>query len=201
MKKFIAISTVAVSLMASSAFAKTEGNYVGIDFLKTSTTDRYQTHGSKSSTYQAFSNTSNGVGINYKHAMNFNQVFVAPGAFIDRLGAESKDASGRTVTTNSRYGAKLDLGYDLTENFSAYFTNGVADVNYRINTASAGGRASTSKMGYFYGAGLTTKIAQDLSLALEYNTQTLNLATPALASADHAKSRIGVAKLGLLYNF
>ena len=201
MKKFIVIAAVAASLATSSAFAKTEGNYVGIDFLKTSSTNRYQVHGSKSSSYGAFDNTSDGVGLNYKHAMNFDQIFVAPGVFFDRLGAESKDQSGRTVTTNSRYGAKLDLGYDLTETFSAYFTNGLANVNYSTNTASAGGRGSSSKIGYFYGAGLINKISKDLSLVVEYNTQTLNIPTSALANADHVKSKLGVAKLGLAYNF
>ncbi len=200
MKKFMAIAAVSAVLITSSAFAKTEGNYLGIDFLKTSSSNRYQQYGSKS-TYPTFDNNSNGVGINYKYAKNFDQIFVAPGVFFDRIGAESKDQSARTLTTNSRYGAKLDLGYDLNDSFALYFTNGVANVNYEVNAAVAGGRGSSSKMGYFYGGGAMAKISNDLSLTVEYNTQTLNIPVNALASADHIKSTLGVAKIGLAYNF
>ncbi len=200
MKKIIAIAALTAALASSSAFAKTEGNYVGIDFLKTSVTNRYQSSGGKAADYEKFDNTSNGVGINYKHALNFNDVFIAPGVFFDRLGSEATDADGGTLSTQSRYGAKLDVGYDVNENFSAYVTNGLAHVKYNINLPN-NSTSTGAEISYFYGAGLSTKITKDLSLNVEYNTQTLSIATPVIDGADHIKSKINVAKLGLSYNF
>ncbi len=200
MKKIIAIAALTAALASSSAFAKTEGNYVGIDFLKTSVTNRYQSSGGKAAGYEKFDNTSNGVGVNYKHAINFNDVFVAPGVFFDRLGSEATDVDGGTLSTQSRYGAKLDVGYDVNENFSAYVTNGLAHVKYNINLPS-NSTSTGAEISYFYGAGLSTKITKDLSLNVEYNTQTLSIATPKITGADHIKSKLNVAKLGLSYNF
>lgn len=205
MKKIIAIAALTAALASSSAFAKTEGNYVGVSFLKSSATNRFQISGNQDRTWNKFSDTSNGVGIDYKHAYNFDGAYVSPGVFFDQIGSKATDAYNDNLTISSRYGAKLDLGYDFTDYFSAYFTNGIANTNYQLNVSNYGGaladHSTASKMVYFYGAGVTSKISKDLSLVAEYNTQTLNIGTLSSGVDDHIKSKLGVAKIGLAYNF
>ena len=97
MKKTLSLITIASSLLASQAYAKTEGNYLGIDVLRsaakvksTSTlasdqvgdASPYYAHNKKDSSY--------GVGLNYKYAFNFNSFFIAPGASYNMLNNDVK---------------------------------------------------------------------------------------------------------------
>ena len=197
MKKIIFIAALTLTLATSSALAKTEGNYVGIDVLRTSAKHKYESNGLTGS---KFDDSSIGVGVNYKHALNFNQVFLAPGVFFDQLGTKSKDSDGGKVSASYRYGAKLDLGYDITDDFAVYFTNGLSNLLYSVDWNNTGdGKKSGSKLGYVYGGGLSYKIAKNLVMNLEYNTQSVDLKTP--YNETKVASSIRVAKVGLSYNF
>lgn len=201
MKKIIAVAAFAASLVASSAFAKTEGHFVGISLLKSSATNRFQDSGKDNTSISKFDDESYGVGVNYRHAFNFNGFFVAPGVFFDHLGLESTDQNGGTVTTNSRYGSKLDLGYDINERIAAYVTNGLSSVKYRVNMPGVGIN-NDSKLSYYYGAGIAAKITKNLFVNVEYTTQTVNMtAAPGAQGLDHIKSKIDIARIGLAYNF
>ena len=189
MKKTLSLIVIAGSLLASNAYAKTEGNYVGIDILRSSVQHKYQDTSIK--------DKSTGFGINYKYALNFDKIFLAPGVFAERLGAETTDDQNQTTSTNYRYGAKLDLGYDVTDNFAAYFTNGFANFNYKLDD-HAGYAESKSVIGYFYGAGLSYKILKNVTMNLEYNTQSPNFTN---ANGVKFKSDVRVAKVGVSYNF
>ena len=197
MKKTLSLIAIVGSLLTTSAYAKTEGNYAGIDVLRTSAKHKYESNGLTGS---KFDDSSIGVGVNYKHAFNFNQVFLAPGVFFDQLGTKSKDSDGGKVSASYRYGAKLDLGYDITDDFAIYFTNGFSNLLYSVDWNNTGdGKKSASKLGYVYGGGLSYKIAKNLVVNLEYNTQSVDLKTPSTGSK--VASSIRVAKVGLSYNF
>lgn len=196
MKKIIAIAAIAATIATSSALAKTEGNYVGIDILKASSSHRYKSDVGNSG---KFDDSSIGIGANYKHAFNFNQVFLAPGVFFDQLGTKAKDSDGDPTSVKYRYGAKVDLGYDVTNDFAVYFTNGFSNVSYKVDWRSVSEKKSGSELGYFYGAGLSYKIAKDVTAGLEYNTQSVDLKTP--HTGTKVASDIRVAKIGVSYNF
>ena len=189
MKKTLSLIIIAGSLLANSAYAKTEGNYVGIDILRSSTEHKYAGISVK--------DKSAGFGANYKYAFNFDKIFLAPGVFAERLGSKVTDDLNETTTTNYRYGAKLDLGYDVTDNFAAYFTNGFANVRYKLDDHD-GYVESKSAVSYFYGAGLSYKILKNLTMNLEYNTQ-----SPSFTNVNGVKikSDIKVTKIGVSYNF
>ena len=189
MKKTLSLIVIAGSLLASNAYAKTEGNYVGIDILRSSVQHKYYDTTVK--------DKSTGFGANYKHAFNFNKIFLAPGAFAERIGTEVTDDQNETISTNYRYGAKLDLGYDVTDNFAAYFTNGFANLSHKLND-HAGYTESKSVTSYFYGAGLSYKILKNVTMNLEYNTQSPNFTN---AYGVKFKSDVRVAKIGVSYNF
>ncbi len=126
------------------------------------------------------------------------------------------------VKINNRYGFKADLGYDFKQ-ISPYFSFGYANISYRNSLINLYQKdysdpylykTQSYKNGndgnFFYGAGAKIAINQILSLKLEYNYQPLNMkvAVPEIGSSVvgkkygiKLKSRIDIAKIGLVYNF
>ena len=201
MKKFILITTVASVISGSAAFAKTEGNIVGLNILRASASNQYQKSGSIAANYSKFDDSAIGFGASYKYAFNFNQIFVAPGVFFDKLGLKAKDQDGDTVSSSYRYGAKADLGYDVTEDFSAYLTAGVANTNYKVDWKTSEEKKSGTKLGYIAGVGVAYKVAKNLIVSLEYNMQSPTFKTPDHGGINEVKSKIKVAQIGVAYNF
>ena len=199
MKKLILITSI-ITAIFSSAFAKTEGNLLGVDVLRSSARSDYNftEYHTRTADYK---DSKTGLGINYKYAFNFNGIFVAPGVFFDYIGAEMQDYKGDTVSTKYRYGAKFDIGYDVTDNFSAYFTNGVANNAYKVDWKSWDQKTSSMEAGYFYGAGLSYKVTQNVALNFEYNiAKSLDYKTPYDPDMK-GEAELKVAKLGISYNF
>lgn len=201
MKKLILITSLAAIFTTSSALAKTEGNYFGVDLLRSSANQQYQHDGKVVTNYKKFDDSSYGIGTSYKYAFNFNKIFIAPGAFYEKLGIKSADQDKDTVSLNDRYGAKLDIGYDVTEKFAAYFTNGLSKTSYKVDWKSIGQKKSGSKADYFYGVGLGYKVSDNLVANLEYNRQSTVLDTPNLGGINQVKADLNVLKVGLAYNF
>ena len=50
---------------------------------------------------------------------NFNNFFVAPEVLLKRFSNENTDFLGDTVGVDGRVGAKVNLGYDINDSFSA----------------------------------------------------------------------------------
>jgi opacity protein-like surface antigen len=196
MKKILSVAAIIAVFANSSAFAKTKGNYVGVSLLNSSA--RYYSVDSEGKT-PISKDSSLGFGLDYKHAFNFgNNVFVAPGVFFDKLGLNSKEEGG-DLKVNKRYGAKLDIGYDVTHNTAVYFTNGLSYTNYRFATAGdQSTSASKNKLGYFFGAGFAHHLTKDVTLNVEYNLQKVNTTDE---TNTQVKTQIGVAKIGVAYHF
>ncbi len=218
MKKFISkISAVAVvSLITlSSSYAKTEGGYAGISIQKASVEHLNQDRSNKFAG-QKYGDSQNSLGLDYKYAINVGgNVFLAPGVFLERIGTKSYDSSvieengeGASVAFNNRYGAKLDIGYDINDNTAVYFTNGVSRLGYRLSHVDATGEGhprdtSGRAYAYFYGIGLLSHLNDKATLGIEYNTQDfkssslLNARTPGF----RIKNQIDVFKLTVAYHF
>ena len=174
-------SSILAMLATSSAYAKTEGDYLGVSLLQSRAKSRY--NGSSS-------DTSIGYGIDYKHAFHFdNEVFLAPGIFYDRIGTSSN-----SISVRERVGVKLDLGYDFTHQFALYFTNGVASNRAKVNSHS-----DMSDLSYFYGIGALFHATRNVTLNVEYNNQHFDANGP--ASSHDASTRLQVMKVGIAYHF
>ena len=92
-KKLLAVASLVAILSASNVFAKTEGNYVGVDLLRTSVDAQYEpTNG-----YKKFGNNGIGVGLHYNHAFNHKGMFLAPGVFVEKNAVTSRDRDGDNV--------------------------------------------------------------------------------------------------------
>ncbi|MDX2083402.1 MAG: outer membrane beta-barrel protein [Rickettsiales bacterium] len=190
MKKIIAITAVAVSMLTSSALAKTEGNYASANLLYNRTSFNYQNESNK---------TSNGAGIGfgYKYAFNFDKIFIAPGVFVEKNNINS-DVGPDKINIKNRYGFKADLGYDLEDNLSVYLVGGLSFLNYRTSSEFDGSLSNRSKSSLFYGAGISHDYSKNISFSLEYNTQSLSLKDRA---GDKIKTDNNTVKIGLNYKF
>lgn len=200
-KLFLATTLIALS-STSSAFAKTEGNYIGLDLGSDHASMKYYNPVSESQKNESDASVS--VGVSYKYAFNFNNIFIAPGLFYESLGLSTDDSLFAnlfvrdSVDIEDRSGLKVDVGYDLNDKWALYFTNGLAGVNYRVNWENFEEKADR-KWGYFYGLGVNYNISKRFMLNFEYNMQNINLNTP--VSGNKVDADISVAKVGISYHF
>jgi len=179
---FKATSIVFLAFYASSSFAKTEGSQIGVSLHRAKTEHKYidPTANPNIGPQAKFRGKTNGFGVDYKYAVNFGEkFFIAPGVFYETLDTNVEDRSGdrNSFSFKNRFGAKVDLGYDVNERLAVYFTNGVSHVRYKmdIQDSDANGTTATFKEGvsdYFYGLGVTSRIAENVLIGAEYNTQT-----------------------------
>jgi opacity protein-like surface antigen len=222
MKKLIAITSIITAVSASSAFAKTEGSYLGANIFRAKMDVKTSASSSTNTSLDYFSTKSKdsqtGFGINYKYAMNMDGFFIAPGVFFDQIGAESKvsdtqNGYEQNVNIKSRYGVKFDAGYDITDKFSAYVPLGLSMVNYELKTKdyiSSSSYLSTTTTGresaFFYGLGLSFAATDNVVVNFEYNRSSINLKSGGNVAINgnatlKAKTTLDVMSLGVAYKF
>lgn len=208
---------------------KTQGHYVGFDIV--GIRGRYNEDSSRlksgkqiDTSESAVTDTGGGVGLNYKYAFNFNNVFIAPGVFAEWLAMEinSSDkhhgfrAQEAEANIKSRHGALVNIGYDVNDYLSPYLMAGYSWVNYKTKnfyyTSIATQSALESSMARsgIYGAGLKFNYDQDVSFNIEFNTQKFNAktSTDVPVNVDRDRNyvaqyliRLNTLKLGIAYKF
>lgn len=217
MKKLIAITSAITVLVSASAFAKTEGNYIGLDLHRSVVSSRLvNLEGASNNLRDQSSKT--GLGISYKYAFNFDKMFIAPGFFYEKLNNrnyshddENAGLGDSYFATKDRYGVRADFGYDVTDTTAVYATLGYANVGYTTYRQDAHNPDNTSsnlsetrnkrKAGLLYGIGAMSKINDQFSLGFEYNTQRLSVNSGDHLLVQHYKSTIDVYKMTLAYHF
>ncbi len=193
---------------------KTEGNYFGVNLLRSSVKfHETGTRDTSTTTYVGpnYSDSNYGFGFSYKYAFNFNNVFIAPGVFFEKPNATARSyTSPNSMTVRTRYGAGVDLGYDVTDRIAPYLTGGFSEVGYTATnyTSVGGNRLSAVKqntvMDWYYGAGIKTKVTKDFSIGLEYNMQRFAAKTSDRDTQNYNgtyKTKLDILKLGVFYNF
>lgn len=200
-KKLLVAVALIAALSSTKSFAKTEGNYFGVDLLRTSADFQY----SPRNGYPQFNQTAIGVGAHYSHAFNFDGIFLAPGVFVEKNQVRASDKDGDKYGLNYRSGIKLDLGYDVTKSFSPYITGGLSHLNYTADfrTGSNGSavKKSDSSNGAFYGIGFLYHVAKEFTINAEYNIQSNNNVRVGKVANSKAGADIQVIKLGASYHF
>lgn len=183
MKKLIKNTTLAILastvIATGSAQAKTEGNYVGVNVSYTRAKD-------------ADRDSAIGYGLDYKYAVNMNNVFLAPGVFVERLNNTTK-ADGVKSSLSYRYGAKVDLGYDINKELAAYVTGGIAGVKYKADGSSVPAIVKGREYSAIWGLGAKYVVAKNVSVNLEYNRQK--------PKNNEFQSTINSYRVGVAYNF
>ena len=226
-KKILSLIATLISLLSSQAYAKTEGNYVGIiaskNIVKINSTstlasdngegmNRFYNHSNKNSKY--------GFGLNYKHAFNFNNFFVAPEISYERMNNEIN--SGFFEEKNNYFSQKIKLknaislrsnfGYDFNDQLAFYIPIGISKFGYDIETADVGfddrkfTKKSNNQSATFIGFGLSYEPLKNWILNLEYNKyQNFKITSVEKATNAggkiNAKTNLDTMKLGLSYRF
>ncbi len=211
MKKIIAIVSTLSVLASASAFAKTEGNYIGFDLHRASV-DAIDNNLSQAADprYVHRETSKTGVGLSYKHAFNLgNNIFIAPGAFYERIGIKqyyspNNGTDENRLSIKNRYGIRADIGYDINDNLAVYATAGVSRTGYKIALGDAHTGTlenDKSKLAMLYGVGFTSKVNEDLTLGFEFNTQRFSVKQHDQSSDIRTKIVLDVYKVTLGYHF
>jgi opacity protein-like surface antigen len=202
---------------------------IGFDLIRTrfSYIEKVRISNGQIFEYPGGSGKTFGIGFSYKYAFYFNDLFVAPGVFAEKLnldggyhsGTQGDRGSGRNeVRIKDRIGTKVDIGYDINKTFSPYLTVGYAMVGYASKGYGEGddgvdfyplyrtnnGHASTM----LKGAGIRINLTKDFSLNAEYNRQKF-IAKSGLRQQDGVtlvnknflQMKLDIVKIGLIYNF
>jgi opacity protein-like surface antigen len=227
MKKTLSLIAILISLLGSQAYAKTEGNYVGIiasrnivKIKNTSTLASDNEEGMNKFYNQSNKNSKYGFGFNYKYAFNFNNFFVAPEVSYERLNNEinsgffdeSDNYFSQKLKLKNAITLKSNLGYDINDQLAFYVPIGISRFGYDIETADVDGvyrkftKKSNNKSATFIGFGLSYEPVKNWILNLEYNKyQNFKLTSVEKATNDggtiNAKTNLDAIKLGLSYRF
>ncbi len=198
---------------------------IGFDLIRTdfSYIEKVRLSGGGISEYPGGTGKTYGIGLSYKYAFYFNSLFLAPGVFAEKTNLDGSYDEGTNgaltserneIRIKDRYGAKIDIGYDINKFFSPYLTIGYAMVGY----ASKGygespdyvplykihnGHASTK----FKGIGARFGLADNLAINIEYNRQKFIAKSGLPAEAtdyinkNFLQTKLDIIKIGLIYNF
>jgi opacity protein-like surface antigen len=226
MKKTLSLLVITISLLNSQAYAKTQGNYFGIDIsrntAKVKSTSSVASDNSFGNTLFYNHNKKNsayGFGLNYKYAFNFNNFFVAPGISYEFLnnqikssyGNSSNDFFSQNVKLKSAISLRANIGYDINDQFALYAPIGISQFSYDIRTLDVSGsdKISSKKSNHesvaFIGLGFSYEPFKNWLVNLEYNKyQNLKLTSGKATFNNgqiHAKTNVDLMKIGLAYRF
>ncbi len=227
MKKTLSLIAIVISLLSSKAYAKTEGNYVGIiasrnivKIKNTSTLASDNIEGMNPFYNHRNKNSKYGFGLNYKHAYNFNNFFVAPEIAYERFN--NKINSGFFDETDNYFSQKIKLknaislrsnfGYDFNDQLAFYIPFGITRLGYVFDTVDIGGddrkftKKTNNQSATLIGFGLSYEPIKNWIFNLEYNKyQNFKLTSLEKATNDggtiNAKTNLDAIKLGLSYRF
>lgn len=226
--KFIAAFLIAVFASQSYSYAKS-GPYAGININRSraehKVSNMYGAPGTHETTI-AFSsdrtetdatNVGFGFEAGYKFQLSNNGIYIAPEIYFDQLNNSAEDPyadnEGQTLykqdklILNYRYGAKLNLGYDFNEKYSAFVNYGFANVDYDVNwnsvLSNGVGAAYSSygadKLAEIYGVGGAYNINENFALRLSYDMQKFNIRY--MLDGWRSEVKLQTFKAGLIYNF
>ncbi len=213
------------------AFAKTEGSYFGVDYIN-SELEFYERYVKSTKPGGAigpkYNHEHGGWGLNYKYAFNvgdsldclcvenvpsiLEQVFIAPGLIFEvnnvKARSSNKVNSNTELTVKNRYGAKLDIGYDVHDLFAPYFTLGYVGIYYKtINSARITDNGETkiaNLYDWYYGMGFKANYNKNISLNFEYNRERFKAKTTTDGYKNYSAlfiSTLEEVKMGVAYRF
>jgi opacity protein-like surface antigen len=207
MKKTLIISII-LFLLSGAAYAKTEGNYVGLSYINTNIDDDIFNISGLFGTNNRVNVSKSSVGVNYKYAFNYHDFFVAPGLFFDYSNVEGTDkVYGNDYKLKYRYGARIDLGYDFTDKFAIYLGGGFANNISETNTTytyppGPKTKISSNDVRSLGLIGTKYSITPNIDLNLEYEfSSTVAMKTVPNAGFDTNDFILTVIRAGIAYKF
>ncbi len=218
MKKLYLAIFFSVFISSECVFAKTQGSYLGIDLLDTKLKfyqrNTNDSHLTLTNVKPSYSHNDFGVGMHYNYAVNMGGFFIAPGIFFEMNNSEANGSGTKALERlqiKNRYGAKLDLGVDITNAIAPYLTGGYSGISYdsRDFFNFSGYTETYNKSGmlmdWFYGAGIKFDCDKYTSVSIEYNTQNFAVRNSVNGTTNNLstryQTRLDVLKFGVAYRF
>ncbi len=185
------------AIVSTESFAKTEGNYVGLDIIKakSSYSDK------KAIPYYINDDDDTSVGVNYRHAFNLDSIIIAPELFYDDLRLKMIDSYSDQWKVNSRAGLKLNLGYDFTDKFAILANAGVARTDYKVDWRSINSFKKDYSDDLILGIEAKYTIYDNIDLSLKYDTSRVRITEPLPVGATSYDFKIQTTRLGISYKF
>lgn len=211
MKLFIILF---ILFFSTNLQARTVGNYVGVDLIKTNLSFSMEGTFSEPNhkiikSRQTVSSSMHSFGFKYNYALNYRGFFISPGLIYERNNVNnpfnySAVSSLSNITSYGksyskiaqRYGIKLDLGADISNDLSIYGTIGHAVNYYETYGSLYEDRSQNSSSLYtvsenpwklnkgrksapFFGGGFRIKLYKNWLLNGEYNFTRFTIDTKA----------------------
>ena len=208
MKKILPLilSIYFVSCQQSSA----TGVFIGVDSLAINTRHELIDTSSSSNLEKGDKKSQQkaNYGVNAGLRLDLLSLLASAEVFYDNLKTSSKDFnSSAAPTTNNgkvelkdRYGAKLNFGFAILPRITPFLTYGFSHINYYSQTSATNSNSlNKSKLSPLYGAGLIIDLPFGISAKASYDYQSFTMQYAEQGSK--VRTMLGVAKLGLVYNF
>ena len=206
----LSVVLLAALLVANGANAK-DGLYVGLDVLRAEAEHNYKIVYNPGGDYidTGAKTKANSMGfsgdIGYK--FSFDKAFIAPEIFYDRLNNTANDyTSGNdpssykdNINLNSRYGAKLNLGYNILPKLAVFVNAGFANVRYSVKWPSIDDARYGHKLAMVYGIGASYSLNENWALRTSYDKQEFNIQW--VYEGLRSKVDLTVVKAGVVYSF
>ncbi len=160
-----------------------------------------------------------GYGLSAGYNFDFGKVSLAPEIFYDKINTANKSylcpSGGQhyckdKMEVDSRYGAKLNLGYEVAQNTKLFINAGYSNVKVDqkyLNgyTAITTGRVlvKTNKNGVFtYGFGASYTVNNNIALKAAYEISQFSVIHQDYLSPNPIDEiKLQIVKLGLIYSF
>ncbi len=205
-----------LSLNIKNSNASTEGNYFGVNAIYSNASHKYNPPSIKN---KEFKNSAVGGGIEYRYAINLDGFFIAPSLIMEAPNTNAQDKDGDNIKIKYRYGSKINIGYDIFDNFAIYLTSGAMITSAEANWNAENGKIvtdakesenkiSSNSIDNIYGAGFSFGFTDNLAFNFEYNSQRAKFSSPWRVGPSKEETvaiaidtRIDSFKCGFIYKF
>lgn len=206
MKKYLVIFCAAFLISNSS---QATGLFVGADALFAKSNHRAKNYssisGPKNGSIQDADNLNFGVNAGYR--IDLLNLLVSGELFYDDLRTSSRDFestanqinNGNSIAIKNRYGAKVNAGFAILPRITPFVTYGLTNVNYSSDVLSANNSLTKSEFTPLYGLGILFDLPLGISLKASYDYQQFDMRYA--QSGSKIRTHLGVAKVGVVYNF
>ncbi len=115
------------------------------------------------------------------------------------LTANQSNSSGDSIQVKNRYGVKANVGFTVFPKVTPFLSYGLANVVYSSNVLSSNSSITKAEVRPIYGAGILIDLPLGFSAKASYDYQQFDMRYAQAGSK--IKTHLGVAKVGLIYNF
>ncbi len=207
MKKFLAIfcSTLLISFSANAT-----GFFIGADALFASAKHKAKSveeSGNPRNLDKQDADKFN-YGVNAGVRFDFLNLLASGELFYDKIDTSSRnfaliDSDNNnqdSIEIKDRYGAKLNVGFAILPKVTPFLTYGLTKVSYSSKILSDNNSVTKSEFTPLYGLGLLIDLPfTGLSAKASYDYQNIDMRYA--QDGAKIKTHLGVAKLGVVYNF